>query len=42
MAKVFEIERDTERVFGIITVSGRAIWFNTREERDIAYLEMQE
>lgn len=41
MATVFEIKRETETVYGIKTVSGACIWYNSREERDNAYLDMQ-
>lgn len=41
MATVFEIKRDTETVYGIKTVSGACLWYNSREERDNAYLDMQ-
>lgn len=41
MAKTFELKRELGTVYGIITVKGTSIWYNSREERDIAFLEMQ-
>ena len=37
----FEIKRDTEDVYGIRLWDGQCLWFNSREERDIAFLLMQ-
>lgn len=37
----FEIKRDTEDIYGIRLWDGQCLWFNSREERDIAFLLMQ-
>ena len=37
----FEIKRDTEDVYGIRLWDGQCLWFNSREERDIAFLLIQ-
>lgn len=41
MATTFEIERDTEMIYGIKTVKGTCILFNDRDSRDEKFLEMQ-
>ena len=38
----FEIKRDTEDVYGIRLWDGQCLWFSSREERDIAFLLMQQ